>query len=71
MYSLISTLLLFSSFFSGENDHVPFAPTATKLLKYIPASKEIKMEGAGHACYLDQTDKWHEVLEKLLTELYS
>jgi len=46
-----------------------FVPTAIKLLKYIPHSKEIKMADAGHACYLNQPDKWHEFLKEALKSL--
>ena len=57
------------SSFLGENDNKFFVANAIKLLKYIPHSKEIKIADAGHACYLNQPDEWHEFLKEALSQL--
>lgn len=38
-------------------------------LEKIPNHKTVKVEDAGHACYLDQPEIWHTELKKFLDGL--
>uniref|UniRef100_H2YH99 Protein ABHD14A n=1 Tax=Ciona savignyi TaxID=51511 RepID=H2YH99_CIOSA len=49
----------------GANDAMLGEQSLNNLRK-IPGSKIFKMADAGHACYLDQPDLWHQYLEEIL-----
>nr|CAD7266236.1 unnamed protein product [Timema shepardi] len=60
----IPTLIL-----HGDNDKTGLAESSLENLKVIPKSKEVEFKGAGHACYLDQPNLFHQMLYNFLTLL--
>lgn len=52
----------------GENDET-LGLSSLRNLRNIPGSLIHMMEGAGHACYLNDADEFHENLEKFLSKL--
>ena len=53
----------------GSEDRVaPLADSDTLLTELPQARREI-LDGAPHPCYLDQPERWHEVLRAFLTSL--
>lgn len=45
----------------GENDHA-IGMTAWSILQKIPGATEFVMQGARHACYMNNAREFHEVL---------
>lgn len=54
----------------GEND-AGLGVGDLKYLEKIPKHKTVKIEGAGHACYIDKPDRWHDELKAFLESLSS
>lgn len=52
----------------GENDET-LGLSSLRRLRNIPGSVIHMMKGAGHACYMKNTDEFHENLEKFLSKL--
>jgi pimeloyl-ACP methyl ester carboxylesterase len=53
----------------GEKDEVLPASTARDLAAALPASRLVVLPGAGHACYLDRPDAFHDELLRFLAEV--
>nr|CAD7459944.1 unnamed protein product [Timema tahoe] len=60
----IPTLIL-----HGDNDKTGLAESSLENLKVIPKSKKVEFKGAGHACYLDKPNLFHQMLYNFLTLL--
>jgi len=54
----------------GSNDERLGDPSYQNL-KQIPRSEQKLMIDAGHACYLDQPEVWHNMLENIVKDLTS
>lgn len=52
----------------GENDGT-IGQSSLRMLRNIPGSVIHMMAGAGHACYIKNTDEFHENLERFLSNL--
>lgn len=50
----------------GERDRM--GSKASSLLSSIPGSQVVMVPGAGHPCYLDEPDMFHESLLSFLNE---
>lgn len=59
----VPTLLIY-----GSNDK-KLGPKSQKYLKSIPNFQTIIFEGAGHAAYLDQPDRFHKVLYNFIKKI--
>lgn len=46
----------------GGEDHVLPVATADELVAALPEAELVVLEGASHACYLDQPERFHELL---------
>ena len=53
----------------GANDRVVPVADADLLLQRLPAARKVVLEGADHACYLDEPEAFHEALLGFLREL--
>ncbi|XP_063224401.1 putative protein-lysine deacylase ABHD14B isoform X2 [Bacillus rossius redtenbacheri] len=53
----------------GQKDQTGLAEAAAGNLGVLPASVDVLFEGAGHACYLDQPDRFHRLLHNFVTLL--
>ncbi|KAM4821691.1 putative protein-lysine deacylase ABHD14B [Thomomys bottae] len=51
----------------GSQD--PMGSTSFEHLKQLPHHKVLVMEGAGHPCYLDKPEEWHQGLLNFLRDL--
>ena len=52
----------------GKNDD-HYAPAALEKLGEIPGKELVTIPKAGHACYKDNPDFWHENLKGFLSKL--
>ncbi|KAL3870485.1 hypothetical protein ACJMK2_038540 [Sinanodonta woodiana] len=52
----------------GENDRMLGTVSKDNLMN-LPGSKVFMIEGAGHAAYLNKTDKFHQILYNFLLEI--
>ena len=62
--SKVPTLILW-----GKDDDIIPPKEAKRLAKAMPASRTVIMEGAGHACYLDQPIAFHRQLLQFLASV--
>ncbi|MEN8188817.1 MAG: alpha/beta hydrolase [Thermodesulfobacteriota bacterium] len=46
----------------GENDHISAPENGRTLSQLIPDNRLVVIQGAKHACYLEQPDTWHKEL---------
>jgi abhydrolase domain-containing protein 14 len=53
----------------GSKDNVAHVETGGQIHDHLSNSRFVIFEGAGHACYLDQPDRWHEELLSFLHEV--
>jgi abhydrolase domain-containing protein 14 len=53
----------------GSRDNVASVETGGQIHDHLSNSRFVIFEGAGHACYLDQPDRWHEELLSFLREV--
>jgi len=61
---LVPTLVVY-----GEKDRGLGEKGAAQLTKAIKATEPFVLKGAGHPAYLDQPDKWHQILLNFLKHL--
>ncbi|MFP4516846.1 MAG: alpha/beta fold hydrolase [Desulfovibrionales bacterium] len=52
----------------GEDDELVPVSMGRTLHEKIPTSRFEVLQGAGHACYLEQPDKWHDELVSFLRD---
>lgn len=64
--NVVPTLLLW-----GDDDRVVPEALAKRLEARMPNARRVTLENAGHACYMRQTDRFHEELLKFLRQLPS
>ena len=53
----------------GSEDQVAPLGDSDTLLTELPQARREILDGAPHPCYLDQPERWHEVLRTFLTSL--
>jgi pimeloyl-ACP methyl ester carboxylesterase len=53
----------------GENDEVLPVAAARELAQVLAAARQVVLPGAGHACYLDRPEAFHEALLRFLAEV--
>jgi abhydrolase domain-containing protein 14 len=54
----------------GENDQLVPQAHADLLARRLRSARKVVLGNAGHACYLDQPDRFHEVLLTFLEEVF-
>jgi abhydrolase domain-containing protein 14 len=52
----------------GRSDNVANAETGGQIHDHLANSRLVFFEGAGHVCYLEQPDRWHEELLAFLRQ---
>lgn len=53
----------------GSNDRIVPESQADLLLELMPNAKKVVLANAGHACYMNSTDEFHQHLIKFLAEI--
>ncbi|GFZ97650.1 alpha/beta fold hydrolase [Okeania sp. KiyG1] len=50
----------------GSNDHIVPLAQADLLVKLMPNSQKVILTNAGHACYMKETEEFHEHFMKFI-----